>query len=160
MHSRIFVVKDIDNPQEERLYDCEELLGDYLINIADYVIVSHDTFDDWKWLLKVYETFMTGDWSNKTITIHFNELEKYYENKTNLLKSMVEKIDKRSWQYWDMAMYKIQQEINDEFGFYIANEFAEVDTIDVWLSLVYAKMIKANLDTMTFQIVQTFDYHS
>jgi len=158
MHSRIFIIKNVDSKQEKR-YEEDELF-ERMDKIADYVVPSYDMFDDWQWFLKVHQTFMSGDWEEKTITIYFDKLEDYYEEKTETLKSMVNKLNKRNWQYWDLATYSIQKEINDEFGFYVADEHDDLNTSDVWLSLIYGIMLKENLDKMTFKLIQTFDYHS
>lgn len=160
MHSRVFYLigekeKDFKKVYEE---DLNERIG-----VADYVIKSDDLFDDWKWILNCYGTFMKGKKQDDfyTITIVFDELEKYYEEKTKKLKDLAAKVEKKSWEYLsnDMLIYHIQNLIDDNTGFYVVYQDS-VDTFDTWLSVIYSDMLSKNLKEITFKVVETFDYHS
>ena len=160
MHSRIFHLineeeKDFKEAYEEDLYE--------RISVADCVVKSNDLFDDWKWLLHCYGTFMKGEKQNDfyIITIVLNKLEEYFKEKTEKLKELVNKITKESWEFLanDMLIYQIETLIDDRFGFYVFHQ-SSIDTFHTWLSIIYSYMLSKNLKKMTFKVVETFDYHS
>lgn len=160
MHSRIFHLINEDEQIFEKVYEedlCER------ISVADYVKKSDDLFDDWKWLLHCYGTFMKGEKQDDfyTITIVLDKLEEYFEEKTKKLKELVNKITKESWRFLanDMVIYNIETLIDDRFGFYTFHH-SVVDTFNNWLSVIYSYMLSNNLKEITFKVIETFDYHS
>lgn len=169
MHSRAFtLVRGIvsESYLKTFIYTDEETVYDK-IEICDGVRRDDDIFENWKWLLNCYGSFISGKKvnDNYTITVNLKKLEEYFEGKNQKLKELVEKLNTKSWRYLaeDNVLYGIETTIDDRTGFYIIcgdDKWRETDTFSTWLTVVYSALLDEKLDEITFTIVETFDYHS
>lgn len=169
MHSTVFtLVKGVvnENYLENFIHtDAEEVYDK--IKVCDGVEKETNIFENWKWLLNCYGSFITGEKidDNYTITINLEKLKEYFRNKNERLKELVDKLDVKSWRFLsnDMILYYMQNTIEDKRGFYIIDgddKWRETDTFDTWLTVIYAVMEDEKLENITYTIVETFDYHA
>ena len=163
MHSRIFGVTEkeyFDTHQEEHDW---ELNYDYDVpSFADYTSTDTDLEDDLEWLVQClgYDTdksLFEYDKSEHTIKFKPGFKEAYFKPKWDkLLKQVLGNPDAfdqfcGNAKHSNDIMYDVRKCIDEEFGFYVADEYGNWETMDSFVRRMdYDK---------TYKVFDSVDYH-
>lgn len=163
MHSRIIGITEkqyFDTHQDEHDW---ELNYDYDVpDFADYTSTDTDLADDFEWLVKC----LIHDTDASLLDVNMNELtikfkpgfkERYFKPKWDKLLKQVLGNPAAFDQFCGLSknsndiMYDVKKCIDEEYGFYIADEYGSWETLDSFIREIdYDK---------TYKCFDSVDYH-
>ena len=153
MHSRVFEITktkidEWDRMTESDLYESSNFVGP----IADYLSDNNDRNDDINWLLRYIGPHeIEYDEEENSIIFSDNFAVNYFENRFKKFKDSAEKITLKEFSEGFHSVYKIQQYLEEIYGFYVFDFDEGVRTFDSFIREVQPGV--------KYYIGGTVDYH-